>query len=255
MIIDADTHIAPKPEGSLSITADKLVARMDRAGVDKCLTWVHPPYIKTRLDEYVEYVYQATQTYPDRICGLGWIDPNLGMDQALALTHRCMTQYGFYGIKLNGSQNGYFIDDKSLTYPLIEIVAKLNGIVAFHSACDDYVHTPPHLVGKIAKDFPDTNILMIHMGGESYKDLSRSAIEVARECANITLVGSEVVKPSLLNAITELGASRVAFGSDTPFGMMGVEVAGYRALMDEINLSAEDQALIMGGNIERLLTR
>ena len=81
MIIDADTHISPTGEDSRAITVDDLLRRMDRAGVDKALTWLRPPYMR-EIDESNAYVYQATQQHPDRILGFGWADPRLGLDKA-----------------------------------------------------------------------------------------------------------------------------------------------------------------------------
>jgi predicted TIM-barrel fold metal-dependent hydrolase len=56
---------------------------------------------------------------------------------------------------------------------------------------------------------------------------------------------------AVLKAVRRLGASRVCFGSDTPFSLMHVEVAKYRALL-EGEVTAEERDLIMGGNIARL---
>jgi Tat protein secretion system quality control protein TatD with DNase activity len=44
MIIDADCHISSHKFDGLAITADELVEQMDRAGVDKALVWLKPPY-------------------------------------------------------------------------------------------------------------------------------------------------------------------------------------------------------------------
>ena len=55
----------------------------------------------------------------------------------------------------------------------------------------------------------------------------------------------------ILKAIRTLGADRLCFGSDTPFSLMHVEVAKYRALL-EGEVTPEEEALIMGGNIARL---
>ena len=60
MIIDADTHISPTGEDAMAITYDELVRRMDRAGVDKALTWLRPPYMR-EISESNAYVYKATK--------------------------------------------------------------------------------------------------------------------------------------------------------------------------------------------------
>ena len=70
MIIDADTHISPTGEDANAITIDELLRRMDRAGVDKALAWLRPPYLR-EIDESNAYVYRATQQHPDRILGFG----------------------------------------------------------------------------------------------------------------------------------------------------------------------------------------
>jgi len=106
MIIDADVHISPYPdEGGIGV--EELLRRMDRAGVDKALTWLQPPY-RRELDESNEYVYQAVKRHPDRILGFGWADPNLGLGKAKDTVKRCIDEYGFYGVKMNGAQNSFY---------------------------------------------------------------------------------------------------------------------------------------------------
>ncbi len=249
MIFDADTHLAPKQEGDNSVTAEGMVRLMDRAGVDKCLSWVYPPYIKTDLNDYVAYVSKSMKQYPDRIYGFGWIDPNLGIENAVELTKRCMQEYGLYGVKLNGSQNKYYIDDPEKTYPIIEVVKEAKKIVAFHTGSDDPNHVHPYRAEHVFNDFPDVHFLMIHMGGELYK----AAIEVAARCKNVTLVGSEAPKPGIAKAIKALGADRVAYGSDAPFCMMCAEVAAYKAMLKDMELNSEDIEKVMSRNITKLL--
>ena len=88
-------------------------------------------------------------------------------------------------------------------------------------------------------------------GGLAFHDLSDAAIEVAQECPNITLIGSGVRAVNILKAVKKLGPERVCFGSDTPFALMHVEVAMYNALL-EGEVTPEEKALVMGGNIARL---
>ncbi len=90
------------------------------------------------------------------------------------------------------------------------------------------------------------------MGGVGFPDLSKAAIEMAQECPNLYLVDSMVQHTSVLDAIKTLGAGRVCFGSDTPFALMHVCVAEYNALLDG-EVTAQEKAQIMGGNLLRLL--
>lgn len=101
MIIDADTHISPTGEDASAITINELLRRMDRAGVDRALAWLRPPYMR-EINESNAHVYRATRQHPERVLGFGWADPRLGLDKARDAVKRCVEDYGFYGVKLNG---------------------------------------------------------------------------------------------------------------------------------------------------------
>jgi hypothetical protein len=250
MIIDADVHISPTREPGISITVDELLRRMDRAQVDKALTWLQPPYLR-HIDAANRYVYAAAQQHPDRILPFGWVDPHLGLEKGRATIRQCVEEYGFYGVKMNGAQNNFYIDDPVLSLPLVEIIASTGRLIAFHIGTDAYEATHPFRLGKIAARFPDLTILMVHIGGVGFHDLSNAAIEVMAQHPNIIGIGSAVRAPAILKAVQTLGPGRVCFGSDTPFELMHVEVAKYQALLrDEIS-PAGVQA-VMGGNIARL---
>ncbi len=250
MIIDADCHISPTLEGGNSISIEELLRRMDQAGVDKALTWLQPPY-RRETDEANAYVAKGMKEHPDRVLGFGWADPHLGIEKAKDTVRRCIYDYGFYGVKLNGAQNNFFIDDSVLSIPVIEEIAKTGKILAFHVGADAYDQTNPFRVGKVAGRFPQLTILMVHMGGVTSPDLAQAAIEVAQEHPNLILIGSAVRSTRILKAIKALGATRVCFGSDTPFEVMRVEVARYRALLDG-EVSESERYNIMAGNIIRL---
>lgn len=251
MIIDFDTHISPVPEGGIGITAEELICRMDRAGIEKSCTWPYYPYRREQLEEYNRYVYTSVRKFPDRLAGFGWIDPALGLEQAVAQTSACMKEYGFYGIKLNGSQNNFRYDDFHLVCPIVDVVAESGGIVALHVGADCPQRTHPYFVMKLARRYPDTNFMLIHMGGVSYPDISDCAVEAAQECPNIYLVGSHIYAVSIRKAVEKLGAGRVCFGSDAPFNLSHVEAAKYAALLGD--LPGDEQAQVMGRNAEKIL--
>ena len=90
------------------------------------------------------------------------------------------------------------------------------------------------------------------MGGAALSDLSASAIEVAKECPNVTIIGSDIRARPLLKGIREVGPDRVCFGSDTPFEVMRAEVAKYKALLQGV-VSEEEKEMIFHKNISRVL--
>jgi len=250
--IDGDVHISPTSEGGNSILIDEALRRMDRSGVDRALTWLQPPYGRD-LDQGNAYVHQAAQQHPDRVIGFGWADPNLGVDKAKDTVKRCIDEYGFHGIKLNGAQNNFYIDDQALAIPVIEEIAGTGKLLALHVGADAYEHTHPFRVAKIAEQFPELEILLVHMGGVGVPDMTDAVIEVAQSYPQLTLIGSAVGSAPILKAIRTLGAARVCFGSDTPFELMHVEAARYRALLDEDDISDDDRHNVMAGNMMRVL--
>ena len=251
MIIDFDTHISPEPEGNIGITAEELIYRMDRAGIEKSCTWSYYPYRREELGAYNQYIYTSVKKFPKRIAGFGWIDPTLGVEQAVAQTKTCLEEYDFLGIKLNGSQNNFRYDDFRVVCPIVDIVAGCGGVIALHVGADCPQRTHPYFVMRLAQRYPDTTFMLIHMGGVSYPDVSDCAIEAAQVCPNIYLVGSHIYAVSVWNAVKRLGAERVCFGSDAPFNLSHVEKAKYSALLED--LSIDERALVMGRNAEKIL--
>lgn len=203
------------------------------------------------IDAGNAYVVRAMRDYPERILGFGWADPNLGVERAIVDAKRAIDN-GCHGVKLNGAQNGYPIDDPRLALPVIAAIAKTGTVLALHRGADAPDFTHPARVATIARAFPELRILVVHMGGAAFHDLSAAAIAVAREHANLTLIGSAVRAIPILTAIRTLGAERVCFGSDTRFELMPVELAKYRALLKD-ELAPDELATVLGGAIARVL--
>jgi uncharacterized protein len=246
-IIDADTHIAPTG-GDFAL--EEHLKRMERAGIDRTLTWLKPDYVGELIEGHNRYVYDATQAYPDKILGFGWADPTVSVAHAKKMVGVCTEEYGFYGVKLNGAQNNYTIDDKDLALPVIEEIARTGKLLAFHIGPDAYERTHPLRAQKVAMLFPELQILLVHMGMTDW-DMNLAVVEVARECPNLYLVGSATDANAVAYAIEKLGADRVCFGTDAPFRRPHVVRAWYEALLGD-ELSEEEIELVMGGNITRL---
>lgn len=252
MIIDADCHISSQKFDALAITADELIAQMDRNGVDQSLVWLKPPYNKDITPEN-RAIHDAVKKYPRRLLGFGWANPRLGASHTRDTIRQCFEEYGLLGVKFNGAQDDYRIDDSALALPLplIEYAAGFGKPLAFHIGSDAYENTHPYRLGHIAQRFPETRILLIHIGGAGVPSLHRAAIEVALAHPNITLIASNVYEAAVEMAIHALGAQRVCFGSDAPFRMQHVQLAMYQTLLRDA--SDEDRAWFFGRSIASVL--
>ena len=250
MIIDSDTHISPVISDA-TIQVESLLEQMEKSGVDRSLCWLQPPYMRD-IDESLRYVNDCVRKHPDKLLGFGWVDPHFGVEKGKATIKKCIEEYGFHGVKLNGAQNSFFIDDEAVSLPLVEEIAKTGKALAFHIGADEYDFTHPFRAAKIAKRYPELQIMLVHMGGASRPDLSGPCIEIAAEYPNLHLIGSCVGYTSIVRAIRVLGAERVSFGSDTPFSIMHADVCAYEAFLADF-FTPKDRDLVMGENICRVL--
>lgn len=249
LIIDADVHIQTKKTAPNAIDADELLRRMDRAGVEKALVWIQPPYDRNVSREN-RGLFIAVRQHPDRFLGFGWVNPRLGLKKALQELRRCLEEYGFNGVKFNGAQDDFKIDAPEVIELVAEAVER-RRVVAFHVGADAPENTHPYRFARVAQHFPEGRFLMVHMGGAAHPPLADAAIEVASGLHNTWLVGSAISELAIVQALKQLGPGRVCFGSDTPFSLMHVQVCKYRALLEDF--PQHYFPMVMGENILKAL--
>jgi len=247
-IFDADSHLTLTENPSQDVY--KLIRNMERAGIDKSIVWLQPPYMRV-LDEANKYIYESAQLFPDKLVPFGWVDPHFGIDKSLETIKVCLDEYGMKGVKLNGAQNLFYIDDESLE-PIYDELERRESVLALHIGADYYDFTHPYRAAKIAERHPNLRMLIAHMGGAGLPNLGESCIEMAAKCPNMLLIGSAISYKMVLKAIKVLGADRVCFGSDAPFAYQHVEVAAYHALLDG-EVSEKEKEKIMGENLKEFL--
>ncbi len=216
MFFDADTHMSPYKNFPEAPSARELDERLAGAHVDKAVCWLLPQGVDD-VSESNRYIYDECKTLP-RFVPFGWANVMEGEDKAIRDAVTCLDEYGFCGVKINGAQNYYPIDCLGAMH-VCEEIAKRNGIIAFHIGFDEPLMTSPFRAATVADAFPDTPIIMIHMGGASPCETNnaRKVIDVAKLCPNMRLIGSAIGTKDVKMAIDELGAGRVMFGSDAPF--------------------------------------
>ena len=131
---------------------------------------------------------------------------------------------------------------------LIARAAKYNCVVLYHSG-DNFVasFSPPSLIADVAKDFPETPVMMGHMGVSDWPE----AIEAARMYRNIILdTTSCVINYGLLEyAVKYVGKERLTWGSDFPF--YPFELGINKIVASELDEEAKE--FILGKNIDRIM--
>lgn len=249
MIFDADTHMSPYRNFDLSINAEELVELLSGAGVDKALCWLMPLGV-TDVSESNRYLYESAKKH-DLLVPFGWANVREGLQKALRDAKQCLSEFGFAGVKLNGAQNEYPIDSPE-AMAVCDCIAGLGGIIAFHIGSDAPDFTSARRASVVAAAFPETPIIMVHMGGVGVgtADFADDVIAAALAHPNMILTGSAIAIGRVEKAIDILGPERVMYGSDAPFSSVTRCLGEYRTMLEKYDGNSRD--LVMGGNAQRL---
>jgi predicted TIM-barrel fold metal-dependent hydrolase len=153
---------------------------------------------------------------------------------------------GFKGVKVHPRNEAFAINSEELAFPIAELASKLKVPILIHTGePDTYGFAQPTLVGDLADSFPDLTLIIGHMGKRLYED----AICVARWFENIILETSFRSHRDIARAVKRVGADRVVYGSDMPFGVPEIEMMKVR-LSD---ITTEEKGLVLGDSMARIL--
>ncbi|WP_283229980.1 amidohydrolase family protein [Fusibacillus kribbianus] len=246
-VLDADTHMSPYKNFDGSIGAEQWEKIMEAAGIDKALVWLLPQGVED-VSESNAYIYEASRVN-SRMVPFGWANIGEGVEKAKEDARKCLEEYGFCGVKLNGAQNEYYIDSPE-AMEVIDVIARLGGMLAFHIGADYPEFTDPRRAAAAASRYPEMPILMVHMGGAGEPDVSDRVIETAKDYSNMYLIGSAIGVDKVKRAIDLLGADRVLFGSDTPFYNVEKVKAAYLEMLSAYGEETTEK--VMGLNAKRL---
>ena len=219
-------------------------------------------------------VATAIARHPSRLVGFFMLDPS-AID-AVERTRRALSEQGLRALCLFPAMHGVPLHD-ARTLRVVEAAAAIPGAAVFvHCGVlsvgvrrklglpsrFDIRLGDPLGVSRLALTFPQTTFLVPHFGA----GLLREALMAADTCANIHLDTSSSnswirYTPGLTldhvfkTALAVVGPSRLLFGTDSSFFPRGWQKATYqqqKAILDGLGIKAEDEALILGGNFDRL---
>ena len=259
-IFDSEVHLASDkiPEYSQEEylrtlfpfrSAEDAISALDEFGIQKCILET-PCLVCGGEEEFLDpnhnvsnkIIADAQAKYPDRIIGAARVNPNYGVE-ALEEFERCVKEYKLKALKLHPLCEFFYPTHRYLP-PLFEIASDNNIPIMFHTGDGMITHAANFM--DLAKNFPKVNMLLYHLGGAG-------AAKVAKERPNMFLTTSgRNAQIDKLRAIKELGAERVLYGSDMPFANPIPDILKI-TLIPDWRLSDEEKALVLGGNIARIL--
>ena len=239
MIIDCHCHAG---KGDLMTAPwntdaplEEHLQRARAAGIDKTIVFpvFHSDYHKANA----EVARIVTQSYPHLI-GFAFVHARRDAGRIFNMVKHSVTRWGFRGIKVHGSD----------ALPSREICETAR---AFHLPILADVIGKAQVVEMLAAQYPDVNFIIPHLGSfaDDWQAQQRVVDQLVR-FPNVYADTSGVRRFDYIVQAVERGCVRkLLFGSDGPWLHPGLELHKIRLL----KLPPRDEALILGGNILRLL--
>ncbi len=272
MVIDCHVHLLSEPDH-----VDKIVAEMDRLGIDKvCLLAMQSIPIWGSRAATNSQLMAAYARYPDRIIPFGYID--LGVDPVTMVDELAMM--GCRGLKVTRTRYNYN-DDRLMEY--YARACARNMVMLFHTGTvmraeeDQYYDIDssrlrPIFLDRIARKFPTLKIIGAHLGNPWYEEAAMtlfwnpnvyfdlSGTLLARKNADwfnevlwwtpermARLARDKDTHYTLSNPF-----DRICFGTDVPVREMGYSMEQYHRLFDDLQLPVTVRSGVMGGNVARM---
>ncbi len=237
MIVDAHIHAGWSEDLAHSWDTfediEVSLHRMDEVGIDKAV--VLPIGIKN-YEVHNRETAQIVAKYPDRLFGFAKVSQNQDEGRVDRLLKEAFDKLNLRGLKLHG-------------HPNREIMESLNKYKK-PLLVDVYGEVYP--LRYVAESYPDIPIIIAHMGQfmTTNPKPRLETIWLAKRYENVYFDTSSVgVHEWLEQAVKEGLTHKMIFGSDGPVLHCGVELARVKYL----NLSADAEAMVLAGNILKLL--
>jgi uncharacterized protein len=238
MIIDSHCHAgrgdgASGPEGA-DAPLGRYLRRASAAGIDKSVL------IGTFVRDYMEanaYLARVAARHPARFIPFAIVHPERDRGRIEKMVAHAVEQWGFRGIKVH-------MHDAPATPEVCEAARAYNLPILYD------VMGKTNLLDIVSR-YPDVNFIVPHLGSfaDDWRAQSRMASLLAR-FPNLYTDTSGVRRfDYIIDVLERVGPGRLLFGTDGPWLHPGLELHKIRLM----NLSANDERLVLGENVLRLI--
>jgi uncharacterized protein len=240
-IIDGHCHIG---QGKLKKqTVPELLRSMDDNQIERAVIVPVDEQIAFYNEEGNAAVLEAAKSSEGRLLGFAAVNPWSGR-QGIDRVRRYLDA-GLRGVKLNTALQGIYLFDELV----VELVAGLREYrVPFFVHTGTPVYALPMHLRELARQFPETNFIMGHMGSYDFVSDYPRAIEGLN---NIYLDTSLTLSNFIKGAVATAGAVRVIFGSDAPRSTQKFELENVRRAIQDPEVLEK----VLYSNINGLLNR
>ncbi len=272
MIIDGHSHACGK-----FLTAESIVKTLDNSGVDKVvlvpgelnskseyslpnLATIFPKRNVVKATNYMtkfvmkltgkvkdipagnEYVYDLKTKTDNRVIQFIWI--TTGIRNTSEYLDRKLADWNFKGVKLHQCWETYPIDSDFFR-SVAEWTEKNDLPLFIHLYSDNDVR---QLI-DYKKEHPKLKLIVAHLFGlELFIKYDFKDDNLYFDTSTLQLTSTE----RLMNAIRFVGADKILFGTDTPYGAKD-NIRKNINRINNLDIPSKDKDLILGLNMKRLL--
>jgi predicted TIM-barrel fold metal-dependent hydrolase len=241
MIIDCHCH-AGKGDGltgpwDTDAPLEQYTRRAAQAGIDHTVLFAafHSDYAVANRE-----VARLVASCPERFYGFAFVHAARDRGRVYDMVQVAVERYGFVGIKVHRY-------DARITREVCEVARAFSLPVLYDPIAE------VSIAELLATEYPEVDFILPHLG--SFADDWRAQLALIDHLVrhpNIYADTAGVRRFDLLEqAVKRAGAHKILFGSDGPWLHPAVELAKIRAL----NLAPREAALVLGGNVLRLIAR
>jgi predicted TIM-barrel fold metal-dependent hydrolase len=226
------------PPRWVNYNLEGLLERSGEAGIDRSC-------VMALLDPFSDFANRETADLcaktPDKLIGFAVHNPQREAGRVRAKLIEEVRSMGLKGVRSDGHP----------TRELLDTAAELKVPVMFYPEPNEYAG-PGRAYYMIATAYPSVNFILPHLG--AYRAWQwwahYEAIDLVKRFPNVYVETSSVVSRKYLDmAARDIPADKILFGSLAPVLDPRVEIHSVKLL----KLPEASKALILGGNMQRLL--
>jgi predicted TIM-barrel fold metal-dependent hydrolase len=236
-----DAHVRVGHSRDVVLTAEQLITSMDAAGIDRAL--IAPPEAAVAFDNRAgnQEIATIAAASGGRLLPYAVATPWQGAQRAVDELARARDA-GAVALSIDPSLQGFDPFD-GLVDPLLDFAADEGWFVYVRSG------TPPHavplVIASLARRYPSTPFLLGRTGATDFWTDVSSALDYAPNLYAETVYNPWDLTLELLRTTEGIGAGRIVFGSDSPYGSQRYEMERMRSWP----LDDQERSRILGGTL------
>lgn len=249
-VCDAHVHIGKFSALHYQFYISDLEREMEKYSIAHCLVFTNEVLTNENSKRgLTEQIIKAGKSNPRLHCLFRSEIGDYLDDGYMRYAENLLKEGEALGIKINPSTERVRVTESIYEKPLA-LCNDYGALVLIH--CGRWVEMSGWVFAlDVARKYPKATVILAHMGG-THPDLAIPAIDDAKKLKNVLFDTSQTRQLSVLRyGLEQLGADRLLFASDMPWGNYLQNIVG----MLQLDLDESDMHKVLRGNFHKLLDR